>query len=55
MLSKVIDGAPKIRTFEDIAFNLDDTSVAERRSSRSTWQDNAGAPSFGAGIPNSVA
>jgi hypothetical protein len=55
MLSKVIDGAPKIRTFEDIAFNLGDTSIAQRRSSRSSWQDNAGEPLFSAGIPNSLA
>ena len=55
MLSKVIDGAPKIKTYEDIAFNLNDTSVAERRNSRPSWQDNAGEPLFGADIPNSVA
>lgn len=55
MLSKVVDGAPKIRTFEDIAFNLGDTSIAERRRARSSWQDNAAAPSFSADVPNSVA
>jgi hypothetical protein len=55
MLSRLIDGAPQILTFEDIAFNLGDTPIAERRSSRSSWQDNADAPSFSAGVPNSVA
>jgi hypothetical protein len=55
MLSRLIDGAPQILTFEDIAFNLGDTPIAERRSSRSSWQDNADAPSFSTGIPNSVA
>lgn len=55
MLSKVVDGAPKIKTYEDIAFNLNDTSVAERRNSRPSWQDNAGEPLFGGGLPNSVA
>lgn len=52
MLSKVIDGAPKIRTFEDIAFNLGDPRIAERRSSRFSRQDNAAAPSLSAGVPN---
>ncbi|MGA2688755.1 MAG: hypothetical protein ABSE85_11880 [Candidatus Korobacteraceae bacterium] len=55
MLSKVIDGAPKIRTFENIAFNLGNAPMAEIPRSRTTWQDNAGAPSFGAGIPSSPA
>jgi hypothetical protein len=55
MLSNVIDGAPKIRTFENIAFNLGDAPMAEIPRSRTTWQDNAGAPSFGAGIPSSPA
>lgn len=33
ILAKVIDGAPKIRTFEAVALNLDHSSAAERQSS----------------------
>ena len=33
ILSKVIDGTPKIRTFEDVALNLDHGTAAERQSS----------------------
>jgi len=33
ILSKVIDGAPKIRTFEAVALNLDRGSAAEHQSS----------------------
>jgi len=50
MLSKLIEGAPKIRTFENIAFNLGDVPIAERRSSRSSWPDNDAAASFSTGI-----
>lgn len=32
ILSKVIDGTPKIRTFESVALNLDHGTVAERQS-----------------------
>ena len=32
ILSKVIDGTPKIRTFEAVALNLDHGTVAERQS-----------------------
>jgi len=55
MLSKVVDGAPKIRTFEDIAFNLGDASIAERPGSRSAWRDDASVPSVSAGMPSSSA
>jgi hypothetical protein len=33
MLAKVIDGTPKIRTFEAVALNLDHGAAAERQSS----------------------
>ncbi len=33
ILSKVIDGAPKIRTFEAVALNLGQGNAAERQSS----------------------
>ena len=33
ILSKVIEGTPKIRTFETVALNLDHSSAAERQSS----------------------
>jgi len=33
ILSKVIEGTPKIRTFEAVALNLDHSSAAERQSS----------------------
>jgi hypothetical protein len=33
ILSKVVDGAPKIRTFEAVALNLDHGNAAERQSS----------------------
>ena len=33
ILSKVIDGTPKIRTFEAVALNLDNGTSAERQSS----------------------
>ena len=33
MLSKVIDGKPKIRTFEAVALNLNRDTMAERQSS----------------------
>jgi len=52
MLSRVVDGAPNIRTFEDIAFNLGDVPITQRPVSRPCWQDNVSAPPFGAGIPS---
>jgi hypothetical protein len=33
MLSKVIEGKPKIRTFQAVALNLDERTLAERQSS----------------------
>jgi len=55
MLSKVIDGAPKIRTYEEIAFNLGDTPMTQLPTARSSWQGNATAPSFNAAPPTSTA
>lgn len=55
MLSKVVDGAPKIRTFENIAFNLNDGPVPECKNPYSSPRDTANAPSFSGQVPSSPA
>ena len=46
LLSKVIDGTPKIRTYEDVAVNLGAAPITRALSARPSWCDHAGAPSF---------